>query len=74
MLLLGNVDAYDQSGSGDSFYTLILRIIGLDFIITPPKVSSEGCNPVHTHPSEASFFLQVQSTNTYRNVNGQVSG
>jgi hypothetical protein len=40
-------------------------------MITPPKVSSEGCNPVHTHPSGAFFFLQVQSTNTYRNVNGQ---
>jgi hypothetical protein len=26
VLLLGNVDAYNQSGSGDSFYTLILRI------------------------------------------------
>jgi hypothetical protein len=26
VFLLGNVDAYDQSGSGNSFYTLILRI------------------------------------------------
>jgi hypothetical protein len=33
-------------------------------------VSSEGCNPVHTHPSGAFVFLQIESTNTYRNVNG----
>ncbi|RCW40107.1 hypothetical protein DFP97_1419, partial [Paenibacillus prosopidis] len=37
---------------------------------TPPKVSSEGSNPVHTHPSGAFVFLQTESTNTYRNVNG----
>jgi hypothetical protein len=42
-------------------------------MITPPKVSSEGCNPVHTHLSEAFIFLQIESTNTYRNVNGQDS-
>ncbi|RCW40110.1 hypothetical protein DFP97_1401, partial [Paenibacillus prosopidis] len=36
--------------------------------------SSEGSNPVHTHPSGAFVFLQIESTNTYRNVNGYDSG
>ena len=55
-----------------SFYNWFWDVISLDFMITPPKVSSEGSNPVHTQPSEASLFLQIESTNTYRNVNGYI--
>ncbi|CAG7658104.1 hypothetical protein PAECIP111802_06949 [Paenibacillus allorhizosphaerae] len=37
----------------------------------PPKVSSEVCSPVQTHPSEVFFFLQIESVTTYRNVKGE---